>query len=80
MSELTPETLRVRATLVRGAYRGRYMLELADRLDACAAAWEKQVAELRAELAAVMDVAIARGETLGFLDADNDYRKRAQEL
>ena len=41
---LTPETLRAKAVRIRGAYSGRYMLDLADALDAYADAWEKDIA------------------------------------
>lgn len=38
----------------------------------------KAIAKLRAELRAVLTVAIARGEVLGY--ADDDYRTRLAEL
>lgn len=40
---------------------------------------QHQVEALRKELMAVLDVAIARGEALGF-DNDEDYQRRVREL
>jgi len=35
---------------------------------------------LEQELADVLEIAIARGNSLGFAEADNDYRRRLEEL
>jgi hypothetical protein len=43
-------------------------------------ALEAEVAELRAELRDALEVSIARGERLGHLSADDDYRARIAQL
>lgn len=41
---------------------------------------ETDTAHLRAELADALLVAIARGDKLGYVDADNDWRERYKQL
>jgi hypothetical protein len=45
-----------------------------EKIDAHADAWEAE----RKELLAILDVAIARGEKLGYMD--EDYRRRFKQL
>jgi len=67
----TPETLRMAANHYPDLYAPGQMRAHAD-------AWQAQVEALEAELVAVLEVSIARGEKLGYMD--DDYRQRVVSL
>ena len=39
-----------------------------------------ELEQLRTELAGVLETALIRGESLGYIEIDNDYRERLREL
>lgn len=59
---------------------GRVSIELRDDYQAALAARDRRIAELEAELAEALIVAVARGEKLGYVEADEYYRARYREL
>ena len=90
MTDLTPETMRAMAKSLservlfsaQGDEDAQFvraaLVEMLDVGRAHAVAWNadrKRIATLEKELRAVLDVAIARGESLGYVN-DDDYEER----
>lgn len=78
-------TLAQMLTELRSQYDGvltanKVLYKQVKELDGERDRMNKNAANLEQELADVLEIAIARGNTLGFAEADNDYRKRLEEL
>ena len=74
-----PDELRAEAIEIRDAYSGSYMLDLADRLDAHADAWEVDLVMLETERLVSNErgrIAIERGQRLEALEKESDEYAR----